>query len=203
MNAPRLLVFLKAPRPGFVKTRLARDLDAEAAAGIHRVLVERTLARVAAHPDVELRFAPDDAESEVKSWQRAGWRLRPQGPGDLGTRLSAATAEAFAEGSSRVLVIGSDCPDIEREDLRAAEEALSRYDVVLGPAEDGGYWLLGLRAPQPALFRDIAWGTSTVLTQTCERARSAGLEVHELRRLRDIDTLEDWRAWLRSGFPAS
>ncbi len=200
MNGGRVIVFLKAPRPGQVKTRLAADLDGEAAAGIYRMLVGRTLGRVEGLGDVELRYTPDDAEAEVEveGWRRqAGWRLRPQGAGDLGERLGRALAEAFGEGAGRVVVVGTDCPWLEASDVGDAFAALGRSDVVMGPAEDGGYWLLGMDRARPELLRGIPWSTPGVYEATLQRAREAGLRVAELRRLRDVDTLEDWRAWLR------
>lgn len=195
-------MFLKAPRPGQVKTRLAADLDGEAAAGIYRMLVGLTLGRLEGFEDVELRYTPDDADAEaeveVAGWRRqAGWRLRPQGQGDLGDRLERALAEAFGEGAGRVVIVGTDCPWLEASDLEEAFEALGRSEVVIGPAEDGGYWLLGLDRARPELLRGIPWSTPGVYDMTLRRAREAGLRVAELRRLRDVDTLEDWRAWLR------
>ena len=191
----RLLVFLKAPRPGVAKTRIAATLGDQAALDIHRELVTGTLARIAGSPDgsdVELRFAPDDAAIEIAPWLRPGWRAVPQGGGDLGARLSRAFDDAFADGCNGVVVIGTDCPDLTAADLRAAWDALGDHDVVVGPAQDGGYWLLGTSAPRPGLFADIAWSSSSVLADTLSIARSEGLSVRLLRRLNDIDTAQDW-----------
>jgi rSAM/selenodomain-associated transferase 1 len=193
----RVIVFLKAPRPGFVKTRIAAQLDAEAAAAIYQVLVGITLSRLNGCQDVELRFAPDDAAAELGAWRRAGWNARPQGEGDLGERLCRAMTEAFTEGVAKVLILGADCPEFGAEDIQSAFDALQEHDVVLGPATDGGYWLVGLRRPLPDLFREIPWSTDQVFEMTRRRIVDAGLRVAELRRLRDIDTLEDWRTWLR------
>jgi rSAM/selenodomain-associated transferase 1 len=193
----RVIVFLKAPRPGFVKTRIAAQLDAEAAAAIYQVLVGITLSRLNGRQDVELRFAPDDAAAELGAWRRAGWNARPQGEGDLGERLCRAMTDAFTEGVSNVLILGADCPEFGAEDIQAAFEALNGHDVVLGPATDGGYWLVGLGRSLPEVFREIPWSTDQVFEMTRRRSVDAGLRVAELRRLRDIDTLEDWRTWLR------
>lgn len=196
----RLLVFLKAPRPGTAKTRIAATLGDEAALDIHRELVTGTLARIAGSPDgsdVELRFAPDDAATEIAPWLRPGWRAVPQGGGDLGARLSRAFDDAFADGCNGVVVIGTDCPDLTAADLRAAWDALGDHDVVVGPAEDGGYWLLGTSAPRPGLFADIAWSSSSVLADTLSIARSQGLSVRWLRRLNDVDTEQDWDRHVR------
>ena len=193
----RVIVFLKAPRPGFVKTRIATELDAEGAAAIYQVLVGITLSRLESRSEVELRFAPDDAAGELSHWRRPAWQLRPQGDGDLGARMGRAIDDAFSEGVARVLVIGTDCPEIEASDLDDGFSALEGHDLVVGPAVDGGYWLLGLDRPRPELMRDMRWSGDRVFDTTMHRARDAGLRVAELRRLRDIDTLEDWRTWLR------
>lgn len=194
----RILVFLKAPRPGSVKTRLAAALDDEAAAAIYRVLVARTLGVFEGSEGVELWYSPDEAEAEVRGLGRPGWRLQPQGPGDLGERLRRAVSGAFGEGAREVVVVGTDTPAMEREDLEAAWTRLADHDVVVGPAVDGGYWLLGLRKDCPGLFAGIPWSTAEVLSATLARAADLGLRVGRLRELRDVDTLEDWRAWLRT-----
>lgn len=194
--AERLIVFVKSPRPGFVKTRIAGVLGAEAAAAIYRTLVERVLANLAGLREVELRFAPDDARAEIERWLRGGWRACPQGEGDLGARLQRAFAGAFAAGARRVVVIGSDCPEVGADDIREAWQALASVDVVLGPARDGGYWLIGLAQPQPRLFADMPWSTAEVFRQTVERARALGLRVAPLRRLADVDTAADWQRFV-------
>lgn len=201
----RIVVFLKPPTPGLVKTRIAVDLDPEAAAAIYRVLLEHTLkvvAEAAAEAEgaveVELRVSPDTAVAELGWAMRPGWRLVGQGDGDLGARLQRATAEALAQGARQVVVVGSDCPGLEAEDFAVATRALTEHAVVVGPAEDGGYWLIGVRAPQPQLFENIPWSTARVLPMTRERLQAAGLSWLELRKRRDIDTLEDWRAWQRN-----
>lgn len=196
MSDERLILFLKAPRPGYVKTRLASALGAEAACAAYRRLVETLLPRLAGIDDVELRFSPDDACAEIAPWLQRGWTAAPQGPGELGARLARATREAFAAGAKRVAVIGSDCPRVTAEDIASAWGALARDDVVLGPAVDGGYWLVAMRRPEPRLFSDIAWSTGVVLEQTLAQARAAGLSVKLLRELPDVDTPEDWQRFL-------
>lgn len=194
--ADQLVVLLKAPRPGLVKTRLAARLGVDEATRAYRCLVEGVLKNVSGLPGVELRYAPDEAAAELSEWQRPGWTLAPQGDGDFGARLVRAFEENFAAGARRVVVIGADCPYVGMADLAAAFAALAAADVVLGPAVDGGYWLIGLHAPQPGLFRDIAWSTAAVLAQTERRATSASLTVARLRTLSDVDTEADWLRWL-------
>lgn len=143
----------------------------------------------------ELYFAPENAGAEIRHWLRPGWSARPQEAGDLGARMSAAFEEAFAEGAQRVALIGSDCPEILDTDIQAAWDALREHDVVLGPALDGGYWLIGLRQPQPALFNGVSWSTGAVLRETLDRVSRAGLRAFLLRTLRDIDTEEDWQSF--------
>src|SRR5262245_62441377 len=94
---------------------------------------------------VELRFTPADAEAEIRPWLRPGWRAVPQCDGDLGVRMMNAFADAFRAGANRVVIIGSDCPYLDAGDVRIAWTQLRACDLVLGPAEDGGYWLIGLR----------------------------------------------------------
>ncbi len=191
----RLIVFVKAPRPGTVKTRLAATLGTEAACAAYCELATRLFANLRDLGDVELCFAPADAELEIQSWRHEGWVLRPQTEGDLGARMNSAFANAFAEGYARVLLIGSDCPEVSATDIGSAWDALAAHDLVLGPARDGGYWLIGLNRPQPALFDRIPWSTDRVLTETLHRAEEQRLRIHRLRELEDVDTAEDWRAY--------
>lgn len=188
-------MFVRAPRPGAVKTRLAETLGATAACDAYRVLVETLLNELSEVADVELRFTPDDASAEIKPWLRKSWQMRPQGQGSLGRRLQTAFAETLSRGAQRVAIIGSDCPSVTSRDIEEAWSALETNDVVIGPARDGGYWLIGLRQPQPTLFDGIAWSTETVLRETLHRAEVVGLRVKFLRELSDVDTEADWRAF--------
>jgi len=192
----KLIVFIKAPRPGTVKTRLARTIGAEPACAAYRRIVATLLARLHSLGAVELCFHPDDALAEVQPWLRPGWTAAPQGGGDLGQRLQLAFQRAVAAGSRRVLVIGSDCPAVTLADLREAWDSLRARDVALGRASDGGYWLIGLREVQPDLFRDIPWSTENVFAETAQRIRRGGLTLHLLRELSDVDTEADWRSFL-------
>ncbi len=189
-------VFVRYPRPGSVKTRLAAALGAEAAAQLYRLLAERVLEATTPHDREYERlvfYDPKEAGEAMRAWLPAG-RLRHQAAGDLGARLADAFARSFARGASRVAIVGSDVPSLTRGHVRAAFDALERSDVVLGPAHDGGYYLVALREPQPRLFAGVAWSTPGVLAQTQARAASLGLGVEHLAVLRDLDTLEDLRA---------
>ena len=192
----QLIVFVKAPRPGTVKTRVARTAGAERACAIYREMVATVLHKFASIRSVQLRFAPDDAAEEIKPWLREGWVAVPQGQGELGERLQRAFVESFAVGVERVVIVGSDCPEVKSGDIRTAWKELKSNDLVIGPAVDGGYWLIGLRALHPELFRAIAWSSDQVLAQTLAQAESIGLRAQLLRILSDIDTEEDWNAYV-------
>ena len=198
MPPNQLILLVKAPRPGLVKTRLAADLGPAEAASAYRTLVENLLHRLRDLPELELHFAPDDALQDIRQWLRNGWTAKPQCAGDLGHRLQTAFSDAFASGTQKVVIIGSDCPSVEPEDICAAWEGLSTQDVVLGPANDGGYWLIGLRQPREELFVNMPWSTPAVLQETLQRCLANGLQVLLLRELSDVDTKEDWQAFLQS-----
>ena len=195
MTRERLLIFLKAPRLGFVKTRLAAQLGPVGALHAYRTLVELLLHRLAELPAAELRFTPDDASAEIQAWLHPGWTAAPQGDGDLGQRLIAAFDSAFASEAERVVVIGSDCPDVSLCDLESAWSALRANDVVIGPATDGGYWLIGLRRRAPELFTEMPWSTNRVFAETCDRCQRLNLRLQLLRELTDVDEPADWEAF--------
>ncbi|HMJ63821.1 MAG TPA: TIGR04282 family arsenosugar biosynthesis glycosyltransferase [Candidatus Binatia bacterium] len=192
-----LIVFVKAPRPGRVKTRLAQSVGSKAACLIYQILVSRVLAQVGSLRSVELRFHPAAARNEIRQWCRRGWSIAPQGGGDLGERLKRAFREAFSARFDRVALIGSDCPELTARDIEQAWNALDGNDVVLGPSRDGGYWLVALHNSIPKLFAKIPWSTDRVLAATLAHAKSARLRVHLLRELADVDTEDDWKAYLR------
>ena len=193
----RLLIFLKYPTPGRVKTRLAKAIGTQAACDISRACAERTLERMRTLRDeAVLCVDPPETMPRTREWVGEEWRLQPQGGGTLGNRLAVATGRACSEGADRVVVIGTDSPWLTSDDVTAAFEALRHHDVVLGPAQDGGYYLIGLTRPQPALFEGVAWGTSSVYEQTCARATHLRLTSHSLREGYDVDRLEDVQRFL-------
>jgi len=193
-------VFVRAPEAGRVKTRLAAEVGAEAALRVYVRLAEHALAEArAAGAAVRVHFTPAGAEAAVRGWLGGPADYLPQAEGDLGERLERAFAEAFAAGFRRVVVIGSDLPELSAEVLRRAAVLLDGYAAVLGPARDGGYYLLGLRAPLPEVFRGIPWSTDAVLARTLDRLRAAGIEPALLETLGDVDEAADlppgWREW--------
>jgi len=190
----RVAVFAKAPVAGQVKTRLAPLLGDEGAAALHAQLVRRALSTAVAAGigAVELHCAPDERhELFARCAAQFGVDLVAQRGADLGARMRNAFERAFEQGHALV-VIGTDCPGLDADDLRAARDALARAPAVLSPAEDGGYVLIGLVASVPGLFDGIDWGTSTVLAQTRRRFAQAGVQCAELRELWDLDRPEDY-----------
>lgn len=196
MRREKLIIFVKAPRPGHVKTRMAKTIGDAASVSAYRTLVKVLINRLRKLSEIELRFSPDDAYSEIQPWLSADWSAHPQGDGDLGQRLELAITTAFDSGHEKVVIIGSDCPFVSEGDIRSAWAALSDHDLVLGPATDGGYWLIGLRQPASSLFKQIDWSTSSVFQTTLQRARNAGLSIKVLRELSDVDTESDWKQFL-------
>lgn len=190
-----VIVFVKAPRPGLVKSRLAAEVGPGLAARLYRRIAEVEVRGTAPLREEYRRVFfhdPPDAGEEIGDWLEAR-ALRPQRGADLGARMAAAFEEVFAAGARRAAIIGTDVPWVRRRHLREALDALDEHGVVLGPAHDGGYYLLALSGPRPALFRDVPWSTPDVLARTLDRAASLGLGVRTLETLSDLDTLDDLR----------
>jgi rSAM/selenodomain-associated transferase 1 len=200
-SRPRaVLVFVRAPEAGRVKTRLAAEIGAAAALRVYVRLAEHAVAQArASGASVRVHFTPAEAGEAVRGWLGESAEYLPQREGDLGERMRRAFDEAFAAGHGQVVVVGSDLPDVSAELLRRAFALLERHEAVLGPARDGGYYLLGLRRPVPEVFRGIAWSTPEVFAATVARLRTAGIEPALLETLADVDEAEDlppgWRAW--------
>ncbi|MBX3606700.1 MAG: TIGR04282 family arsenosugar biosynthesis glycosyltransferase [Piscinibacter sp.] len=193
MRPVTIVVLAKAPQPGYAKTRLIPALGAEGAARLARWLLDRTLQAALASGlgPVELCAAPDVAHPAIAAWgARPGVILATQGDGDLGARMARAFARALAGGGS-ALLIGTDAPRLDADVLRAAAQALESHDAVFVPAHDGGYALVGLQRPAPALFEGIAWSTPAVMAQTRAALRRLGLTHAELAPLHDIDEPAD------------
>ena len=188
-----LIVFVKAPRPGEVKTRLAAGIGAEQAAAAYRALAEGVLERTAplAQEYERLVFhAPPEAGAEIALWLPAETLVPQEGP-DLGARMDAAFGAAFERGARKAVLVGSDVPQLGRTHVGQAFDALEDVPVVLGPAADGGYYLVGLRERRPELFQGIEWGTAGVLEATLARCAALGLRPRLLATLVDIDTAAD------------
>lgn len=198
-STDKLILFARYPTPGRVKTRLIGDLSADRVAQIYRDLAGWTV-QLAQHavngPDraVEVWIEPASRTEDAESWL-SGVRCLPQPDGDLGARLRTAFSQSFAAGSQRVVIIGSDCPGLDETLLQQAFEELRTADAVVGPALDGGFYLLGLnRVPDSVidqLFDEIPWSCAETLNALRRRLQGAGLTVRDLTALRDLDTPED------------
>jgi rSAM/selenodomain-associated transferase 1 len=184
-------MILKAPRTGMVKTRLAREIGDERAAAVYRALAEHQAIAIPANWEVSVHFTPADAAEEMETWLGPYLpslaRFVPQCEGDLGQRLREAVDAEFQRGANRVFLIGGDCPGISHDYLAKADEELNNSDLVIGPATDGGYVLLGLKRQCVALFENIAWSTQAVFDQTMVAARHHSLSTRLLPVLEDID----------------
>jgi hypothetical protein len=192
-------ILAKAPLPGFAKTRLTPVLGAEGAAALQARLIERAVetARSADIGPVALWAAPHQDHPAFQTLAALfGVTLARQPDGDLGARMLAAIAAARGPA----LVIGTDCPALQPNHLAAAADALNAgIDVVTVPVEDGGYALIGMRTPQPALFADMAWSTAGVMTETRRRLVRASLSWREPARLWDVDLPADVERLQREG----
>ena len=193
MSRTQIIIFAKAPVPGRVKTRLIPALGEAAAAQLAHAMLLATVAE-ASNAELgipELCAAPDPQDPAwLDRLPTAPLYLSDQGDGDLGERLARAAKRTLMLGD-RVLLIGTDCPELTRGHLRDAAAALDEYDAVLHPARDGGYVLLGLRRFDPSLFDGIAWSTSTVAHETLDRIASLGWTAHVAETLRDVDEPDD------------
>lgn len=195
-----LIIFCKAPVVGQVKTRLQPALTAEQALAAHTRLARMTMERAFRQPlcAVHLYCAPDSGHPFFQQCAKDyPLTLAVQRSGDLGAKMHQAFEETLTS-YRHALLIGSDCPSLTTDDLSEALLALKNgHDAVLGPAEDGGYVLIGLNAPQPVLFENMAWGGESVMAETRERAGKAGLGLHKLGEQWDVDTPEDWARFCR------
>lgn len=189
----RLMIFAKAPQPGAVKTRLIPALGADGAAALARAMLDHTLQQaLAAGLDAELCMSPAPGDP---AWHGvalpAGVACTAQGEGDLGERMDRAMQRALALQRGPVLLIGTDCPALSSEHLREAARQLAAHDAVMLPVADGGYVLIGLRTPCPAIFRYMAWSSSTVAAETLQRLAALDLDVWRGPVLHDIDNAAD------------
>lgn len=199
----QVAVFAKAPIPGEVKTRLVPLLGAADAAELHATLVRRALAtaREARVGPVTLWCTPDTGHPFFAACASAfGVVLHEQRGGHLGERMARAFEKLLAAGAA--LLVGSDCPALRAEDLRAAAGSLATHDAVIQPAEDGGYVLVGLARAMPEIFESVRWGEASVMRDTRTSLRRCGATWREMPVRWDVDRPEDYRRLLASGLLA-
>lgn len=195
-----LILLAKAPLPGRVKTRLSPPFTKREAAALYACLLEDTAREMAGLKRVR-RYLFYSPPGSVRLFRRDPFSLfeaHPQPGGDLGERMAAAFETAFMRGSGRTVLVGADCPVLSATLVRDAfRELASSAGAVFGPSDDGGFYLIGLSSPVPFLFRDVRWGTDTVLSEVTSRCREAGLSYSLLRPGFDIDTPEDVASFAR------
>ncbi len=186
----QLLFILKAPVVGMVKTRLAEDIGEVRALAAYRAMVEHLFDNLASRWPFEIHYTPARDVDLMHSWLGPDHPYFPQPEGDLGHRMARATEDAFERGANSVILLGGDCPYVTPDLIRQAVGGLEANEVVIGPAVDGGYYLLGLNRPQRRLFEEISWSTESVFPVTLERVKEKGLTVKILPTLEDVDDLQ-------------
>lgn len=188
---PVLIIFTRAPEPGRVKTRLMPFLSPGQCARLHDAFIRDIVEKFAGRKDLDLRiaFTPAGSEAYFSSY---GIELIPQGGGDLGDRMARCLEQALSGGASKAVLIGTDVPHLSPDAVNDAFIKLDDYDLVFGPAEDGGYYLVGARERLPVgLFKNVNWSSPETLAQTLERARDIGASAARIQEYFDVDTPED------------
>ena len=201
MSSPDLLViFVKAPRKGQVKTRLAAYIGEDLALKLYLAMVEDLLENVreSHHYDIQIMVWPEKSEEEVRNWLQWLGVIASQIPGDLGIKLNHAFGKGFKQGFKRIIIIGSDLPGLSSSLITQGFQQVEQYPLVLGPARDGGYYLIGLNSPQPQLLTKMSWSTPEVLSETIDRAHQSNLSYYLLKEMQDIDDYEDVLALRKS-----
>lgn len=186
-----LLIFIRNPEPGKVKTRLARTVGDEEALRIYHLLLAQTRS-AALGCKAERWLFYSDFLPENDDWPPSDFQKKLQSTGALGERMEKAFEAVFESGSDKAVIIGSDSPELTGPMLQTAFDLLDSTDFVLGPANDGGYYLLGMKAFEPAVFRGIDWSTETVKKKTLEKIYGLDKSCSFLPVLTDVDTEEDW-----------
>ena len=195
-----IIIFVRNPEKGKVKTRLAATLGEDKALEIYLQLLEHTAAITKSLQDVSRYVFYSDTIGENDPWSEGSFQKMIQSDGDLGRKMFAAFQAVFSLGHTEVLIIGSDCPGLTTEGITFAFESLSGHDVVIGPANDGGYYLLGLKEPREDFFLDKEWSTEGVYKATLDNIDALRLTWYCLPQLVDVDTEEDWNLAQRSAF---
>jgi len=194
----RVLVFVRAPELGRVKTRLEKKMDAVTVLGLYQCFVEDIIQTLTSGGyEITVYFAPSHKESAVQTWLGPTMHIQAQTGMSLGEKMRNAFSDVFATGVNQAILIGSDFPDLDIGILQEAFVFLQSKDVTIGPAEDGGYYLMGFRkdAFDGDVFTGIDWGTEHVFQQTLQHIHDAGLTDHVLPSWQDIDTYDDLSAF--------
>lgn len=195
MGSECLIIIAKNPVYGKVKTRLAQTLGNDKALSVYIDLLNHTLRE--SSEGLRKKIVYFDSHLEKAHNLPAGFQQKVQATGDLGVRLHSALTDELKD-CRKAIIVGSDCPTLTAEIIDSAFHLLDRRDVVLGPASDGGYYLIGMKHDIPELFHDIPWSTNRVLNVTLEKLKRGGFTVDLLPELSDVDTEEDWNRWCKN-----
>lgn len=190
LNDTALIIFIRNPQIGVGKTRLAASVGPQKAFDIYLELLEATRDLALSFSGPRYLFYTDFVDNDDE-WENHLFHKYVQVEGDLGQKMRSAFDEVLSEYQS-ALIIGSDCPAMDITDLDSAANALHQNDLVIGPSEDGGYYLLGMKNAHHSLFEDIPWSSTKTYIQTIRAADQLSVSVYHLRTLNDIDTIEDW-----------
>lgn len=216
-----VIVLTKYPLPGQVKTRLVKQIGATGAAELYRAFVKDLLEKITdANLPLQVHFTPTECRQYLEEWLGTNYEYYPQVDGDLGHRMKTAFSECFLYGTDRIILVGADLPDLPARILRQALEKLEEHDIVLGPAADGGYYLIGFRKEgfAPEIFDDIEWSSDRVLMDTIAKIHLLNKTAVTLCQWKDVDTPADLEdlimrcdgdygdcpntgQWLRENFP--
>ncbi|MEX2592354.1 MAG: TIGR04282 family arsenosugar biosynthesis glycosyltransferase [Anditalea sp.] len=184
-----IIIFQKKPERGKVKTRLAKTIGDEKAVEVYQYLLDHT------HQQVALLHVPTfvffDKEVQPEFLRNRNYHSAIQSPGNLGEKMKSAFQEVFDQGYQKAVIIGTDCKELEAEILSGAINSLESHDLVIGPALDGGYYLLGMKKIHPPLFENKEWSSSTVFSDSMKDVKNLGLDTCILKELSDVDIYED------------
>jgi len=184
---------VKFPEPGKVKTRIARDTGPDRAVEVYRQIAAKVIGNTLPSDNEYERiifYWPGTAGDQFRTWL-PGEKLLPQRGADIGERMALAIRDMLCEGASKAVIAGVDIPELHREIVRDAFSKLDKADVVIGPALDGGYYLIGMKALHERIFQGISWSTDKVLGQTILAVEALNVKWDAVATLSDVDTLED------------
>lgn len=196
-----LIIFMKYPRPGAVKTRLQPEISPDGSYRLFRAMCEDLVANLGDSEqfDLQIHFWPPESASQMRDWLGEHLAFVPQISGNLGEKMNVTIANSLADGYRKVAIIGSDLPTLDAARINLAFNNLDSSDAVFGPTNDGGYYLVGMHQPLPALFENIPWSTDLVYAKTMEVANSNHISVALLPQESDIDTIQEvrqlWAQW--------
>lgn len=199
-NKNAVIIFAKLPEAGKVKTRLAATIGSHKALTLYTLFAEKIFEELTGLSDSDcyLFYADAGNEDKIKQWTDDRFIYRVQSNTDLGTRMYKAFTEVLSRDYENAVIIGTDVPDLTAAVIKEAFDALDGNDIVVGPADDGGYYLLGMKKPYKELFTGIEWSTSEVLSKTLAKAKGIGLTTNKLKMLYDIDTEAELNTWLET-----